>query len=337
MNETYIPDFEDIVLAINNDDLPNVEETVKSTEEIVETVTPVEEIQESTETKYSENADPKAIAFFSELKERNYIIEKEDRPFDGTWESIDSYVEDLPQTVLNSVVENLPDLSKPILQFIAEAGDNITVDELKNFFKAHFEDLEEKTSNIETIDSARNYLEQVYKEQGIKPTLISVMLDKLEDDDSILDEAKAEMEKQSTKTRKVDELISNKSQENNQIKEQQVKFVQDVTTELKSSGWKNERIDKVQNVLKGQEFNNTLRDIVSNPKALVQLADFITYYNKDNKTFNLDVFQKQFETKQTISLKEKLEKNQFSSNSTSSTVSLPNTNKKYDKIEPVFD
>ncbi len=337
MNDIYIPDFEDVVLTITNDDLPVVKEDIVSTNNDVQTVVPTEDTQDIIEPKYSENADPKAIAFFSELKERNYLVERENEPFDGTWETIDSYIEDLPQAVLNSVVEGLPDISKPVLQFIANAGDNITKDELKSFFKSYFEDLEETTTSVETVDSAREYLESVYKAQGIKSNLIGVMLDKLEDDDLILDEAKAEMEKQSTKTRKVDELITNKSQENNQIKEQQVKFVQDVATELKGSGWKNERVDKVQNILKGQEFNNTLRDIVSNPKALVQLADFITYYNKDNKTFNLDVFQKQFETKQTISLKDKLEKNQFSSNSTSSTVSLPNNNKKYEKIEPVFD
>jgi len=335
MNDTYIPDFEEIVIPIKTEEIPVVKN--EEVEEVDKTDVPTEEVPEAEEIKYSENADPKAIAFFSELKERNYLIEREDKPFDGTWETIDSYIEELPQAVLNSVVENLPDISKPVLQFIAEAGDNITKDELKTFFKSYFEDLEEQPVSVETVDAAREYLESVYKSQGIKPNLINVMLDKLEDDDLILDEAKAEMEKQSAKTRKVDELITNKSQENVQIKEQQVKFIQDVSTELKNFGWKPERVDKVQNVLKGQEFNNALKEIVSNPRALVQLADFITYYDKKNKTFDLDVFQKQFETKQTISLKEKLERNQFSSNSTSSTVSLPNNNKKYEKIEPVFD
>ena len=343
MNETYIPDFDEMSISIDISELPKQGSPVEldNSDDNVDQIDPVIETAQddntTAESTYAQGSDPNAITFFTELKDRNYLNEDPNKPFDGTWESLEEHFNNLPQRVLNDVVEQLPELSKDVMRFIAEAGDNITKDELKNFFKTYFEDLDQEPTTVETIDSAREYLEQVYKNQGIKPTLISVMLDKLEDDDSILDEAKAEMEKQSNKTRKVDELITNKSQENNQIKEQQLKFVQDISNELKSSGWKNERIDKVQNILKGQEFNNTLRDIVANPKALVQLADIITYYSKTNKTFDLTAFQKQFDTKGVISLKDKLEKNQFSSSSTASTVSLPNSNKKYDSMVPVFD
>ncbi len=340
MTTEYIPvfdddAFDDIVNTPISEDIIMEDVNTDDTFDIPETQTTETAPQEG--VKYSDKSDAQAIAFFEDLKERNYIIEKEDRPFDGTWESVDAYIEELPQAVLNSVVANLPPVSKDVMRFIANAGDNITKDEMKNFFQTYFEELEQPSVQIETIDSAREFLESVYKNQGIKPSLISVMLDKLEDDDSILDEAKSELEKQDAKPKKTEDLISQKSQEAAAIKQQQTKFVQDIQSELTNSGWKPERINKIQSVLKGQEFNNTLKTIVSNPKALVQLADLITYYDKNTNAFNLDVFMKQKETAQVLSLKERIEKNQFGSKGSSAQPTDNPNSKKYEKIVPVFD
>lgn len=297
-NNELIPDF----------DLPTLE-----LDEIIETEE-ITDITEEQEPIVTQEADPKAKAYFEELKSRGYVDESKE--FNGTWEELDQYFDTLPQQVLDSVVQSLPEVSKDVMRFIATAGENITKEEMKNFFDTYFQEQESKSLTIDTSDDAREFLENHYKELGLRPKAISTTLDTLEEDDELLDEAKKIFEEKN-KQSNVTKLIEEKNKQNTEQQEQAKQRVQKIQEELKTIGWKPDVVKEVTTVLSGNNLNANLTKIITNPKGLIQLANLTRLYNDKTGEFDLSAFIKQIETKPTTSLKDRLENEAFSSSSVS--------------------
>lgn len=320
-NVDVIPDF----------DLPNLEDFEKPIIDEDEEDGGEFKVIEDSEDKGEENkkeepeSDPAAIAYFEQLKQRGYV--DEEKEFKGTWEELDDYFDNLPQEVLNSVVESLPDLSKDVMRFIAASGDNITKEEMKNFFTSYFEDLENKDLSIETADDARQYLEEHYKSLGLRPKVISNTLDDLEEEEQLLEEAKKIFDEKS-KVSKTSKLIEDKQKENQDIQARNQQRVIQIQEELKNIGWKPNVVTEVTKVLSGNNLNTKLKDIITNPKGLIQLANLTRLYNDKTGEFDLESFVKQVETKKTNSLKERLLTDSFSSAGVASKHRDVNPNKK---------
>lgn len=310
----------DIVLDEDALEIETVEETI---EENVETE------DKSEEGEQHENADPVATSFYEELVERGYLDEKEG--FTGSWEELDEMIADLPQRVLNSVIATMPEESKQILRFVAAAGQSLTKDELKEFFESYLR--EGELPNVDTADSAREFLTKVLEEQGIKPRAIQAQLDALEDEDLLIEEAKKVLAQKGSETEKA---IQEKEKETRERRAAQQQFVRSIQEEIKTQNWKPERVAKVQSTF--SSVNTILNDIATNPKAYVQLVDLLTYYNTTSKEFNLEAVTKKAETKAATQLKEKITKNGFSSSgskSRSNTVENNPTNN-FDNLEPII-
>ncbi len=301
-------------LQIIDDLLPEIEiEEVKKEEQVVE------------ETNVEK--DPVALSFYEEMKNRGYFEEKD---FDGSWETLEKELDDFPNKVLASTIASFPDVSKDVLRYIATAGENITKEEMKGFFKAYFEDEPETISNL---DDARNYLESYYKEQGLTQRAVTAMLDDLEDEDKLEEKAKEILSK---KEKKTDSLIEQKYEQNANLEKQARERVIAIEEELNNTKWKPERIDKIKTVLQGNTINTILQDIVNNPKSLVQFADFMSYYDTKNKVFSLENWLKQAETTTVKSVKERISQNMMSSAGTNTKSEQKNPNKLMDLI-PIID
>lgn len=319
LNDLVIPDFE----------LPEIDVV-----DIVET--PEEEVSEEKQEETSQSeveSDAKAIAFYEELKSRGYV--NEENEFKGTWEELDQYFDTLPQQVLNSVVESLPQESKDILKFIATAGQNINKQELKQFFETYFEEQTEKETSIETNEDARQFLNNHYKTLGMKEKAITTILDQMEDDEEILEEAKKIFE-QKTKDSKVQAAIEAKENQNKQLTEQYKERARLIQEELQQVGWKKEKVERVAELLSNQNLNTRLIEVFGNPKTLVQLADFLDLYDPKTKQFDLTAYKNQSLSTATKTLKERLEKENFSSASVSTKHRDANPIEK-DDLVPVFD
>jgi hypothetical protein len=322
--DLVIPDFElpDLDLENSNEE----EEVVNEKDTSQETV--------ESEKEAVVDSDPKAIAFYEELKTRGYVSEENE--FKGSWEELDAYFDTLPQQVLNSVIESLPNESKDILKFIATAGQNITKDELKSFFETYFEEQNEKSFNIETNDDARDFLMQHYKSLGTREKAINIILDNLEEDDEIIEEAKKIFEEKN-KESKTEKLIVKKEEENQELKRQYQERVQSINNELQQTGWKKEKIERVSNLLSNQNLNTRLTEAFKNPKAIVQLADFLDMYNEKTKEFDLTSYKNQTLSTVTKTLKERLEKESFSSASLNTKHRNTDPNKDFeDDLVPVI-
>lgn len=317
-------------MEITNNNLPVfdivLEEEDLNVDQVVEEQEPkTEEI----ETGQQEIADPLAYSFYEELVNRGYLDETSD--FKGSWEELDSMIADLPQRVLNSVIATMPDESKQILKFVAAAGQDLTKDELKKFFNTYFE--ESSAPDVSTNDSARAYLESVLEEQGLKPRAIQAQLDALEDEDALIEEAKKVL---NSKTASTEEIIRQKEQEVREKRQAQQNFVRSIQEEIKSQGWRPERVAKVQTVF--SEVNTILNQVASNPKAYVQLVDLLTYFDPNKKEFDLSVLTKKAESKAASTLKDNITKNGFSSSGSRSGSNIVNDNNtnNLDNYEPII-
>jgi hypothetical protein len=326
-----IPLFDEVLDFVELE--PTQEEDVKTEDTGEDTPITEEIILEKENEVYAEGSDPAAISLYQEMKERGYVDPND--KFDGTWESFDEYFTTLPQKVLDSVIQELPDFSKNLVKFVATAGENITSEELINFVDKHLKAHSEDT-NLDSLDSARSYLENVYKQSGLRASAIQSQLDDLEDSEELIQEAKKHYSENNSK-KETEALIAEKENTNAEIKARQKAYAAELQKELVATGWKQEKIVEIQNTLSGSNFSNAIREITTSPKALVQLANFIKLYDPKQKNFNLDSFVKQVESKQTISLKEKLEKNQFGTGATNTKQNSKANPNEVEKLEPIFD
>lgn len=286
--------------------------------------------------EYSEESDPLAVQTYNHLLEKGILVEDDSSPFDGTWEKLSESLESLPQRVLNSLVNEAPDISKQIVKW-AFSSENLTVDDFKTFAKTYLEELSETDSDIETMDEARDYLEEVYKERGLKPSAIKAALNALEEDDELLDEAKSEKSKQlSTKFSKTTDIIKqNEVAEQERIQRQQT-FVSEVSKALDNTGWSTSKIEGVRKVMSNNNIGVILQNISQSPQALVKLADFLTYYDEKNKDIDYSKFMLKAETKEARDFKTKVELAANTPNSnTKSTLKNPNKDDD-DELVPVL-
>lgn len=313
--ENTLPTFEevndsDVILSVDsfeNTETTEVEETVEVQEEIIEEV----KVEEKVETP---EVDPLAQATYESLVERGLI--EEDDKFDGSFESIDEKLDLLPSKLLKQAIDDLPQHSQSVLKFIAAAGNNLNPDELKKFMKEYIG--EQELPDISNLDSARAYLEQHLKSQGLRDKAIQAQLDDLEDSDELLSEASKLL---TNKEKKTDQLIADKEKENLQLVQDQRAFVESVNTTLTELGWSKPQQQKVLQTI--PKTNDILGQVVKQPKAYVQLMDILSKFN--GKEFDLEAFRIQGESRTNSSIRDKIAKSGFTSASgkTASTESSP--------------
>lgn len=279
-------------------DLEGLQETeIVETQEKGAVETPEEKIEQP--IVYDESADANAVTFYDALKERGFV--EADKDFKGTWEEVDKYIENLPQKVLDTVVEQSPDITKQVLKFVFASDKSIDKVELKSFMDTYLNELD--STEIVTLDAAREFLQKQYEKQGMRPSAIRAQLDELEDDEKLLDEAKAE---QAKTTKKSDDLIRSKQEQTDEFKSKQLAFVQSVNDEIKATGWQASKQHEIVQMFRTNKITNQLQDIFKNPKAFVQLANIVSMF--DGKEIKLDGIIKQEEGKITNGVKNAFEK-----------------------------
>lgn len=301
MEINTLPTFEEVdpsavILSVENVEEGQTETQEESQEEIEETQ------EESSTEETSTSEDPLARAAYEAYVERGFI--EEDDKFDGTFESLDEKLDNLPNILLKQAIEDLPQHSQSVLKFIAAAGSNLNLDELKGFMKEYIG--EQDLPDVSTNDSARTYLEQHLKSQGLRPNAIQAQLDDLEDSDELVSEATKLL---TSKEKKTDQLIQDKEKENEQFAQDQKAFVQSVNTTLTELGWSKSQQQKVLQTI--PKTNDILGQVVKNPKAYVQLIDILSKF--DGKEFDLEDILKKGESRANSSIREKITKSGFTS------------------------
>ncbi len=327
MENNTIPEFDlelddKIVIDLPLEDDDNIANDSKDTSEID---------TGSEETSQTVEQSETAKIIFEQLVEENIL--SEDSEFDGSWEGLRKNVSELPQRILNSLVETRNDVSKDVLRYIF-TSDNITKDEMLNFIKTNLEESVETELQLETMDDAREFLENVYKNKGLKPKAIEATLAALEEDESLLEEAREELEKQKLNAKpKTEKLIAEKEQQEYEEKQRRIEYTNSVISALEDTGWKKTKIDTIKQKIANNEINPTLVEIFRNPKALVKMVDFISYYK--NGDIDYDKFINTIETPKAKDFKTRLETS-ISSPTTSSRSNLKNPEEELNNLKAII-
>lgn len=269
------------------DDLDEKQDVEQEVEEVQE-----EELIQEEEVPQEEDLTL-AKALFDEFTQRGYVTETDDNKFDGSFEWIDKQLEELPDKIQNSILAQIPDEGKSIVDFVLSAGPNLTREKLESFVKDF---LNEDVVTLDTLDDAREFLTKVYQEKGFKKGAIEAQLNDLEDEDTLLEEAKKELGLQQTKIQK--RIEEEKAQTKEQIKAQK-EYEQAVLDNIKSLP--EGRVQPVKQMV--NQIQNVISEIVNDPVTYVKFLDVMSLYNPKTKTFDLSAFEKQATSKATSALK----------------------------------
>ena len=210
--------------------------------------------------------EPDAQAAFETFKRLGVIDEDK---FDGTFESIQTALEEREQNrtaeVANAFIEQAPEMYRKLLQLVYnELEDNdgeVSVDKLQEFVDAFKEDT--STGRIKDEDDAREFLEKVYSEKGMRRAAIKAQLDDLEMDDELINEAKKEMKVH--EERRQNELLEQQEKRYREIEQKREVFMQHLEKEFEGSGWQPQRVNIVKHTL--SQTKDIMAKVSSSPKA----------------------------------------------------------------------
>lgn len=340
-NDNLIPEFDDFEVIVNmaeTDDSVEETEVDETAEEEVQVETSVvettEEIEVEEETEESIEA---AKAVFTTLVHKGII--PDDKDFDGSWTKLEESLTSLPDRIAEDIIDSAPDITKKVLEFAFAAGETITKDALKNFVNTYLEDIDnsEKDVDVTTVEGARAFMkEQLSK--SLKPVAVEAALDAMEDDESLVTEAKAKLE-DVKKTNNHQKLIDDKNTENVQAAERVKQKTLAIQKELVTDNYSKEAIQVITNYLsdKNNKVNTILKQALDEPKALVQLVHFLTKFDDKTKQFNFEGFVKEAATPAVLTAKKNILKDSFSSLPKTTIKKEVSLNKKYDSIEPIVE
>lgn len=305
--------FDELIPIVGEENvIPTVEEetiteSIKddSSKEIIED----EETVEPEENDESENEDfTVSTRFYKEIASHGYVEDDKDQ---YTYDDIDKLItKDLPEKITSEIIESTPEIGRQLMDYVFTKGKDLNKEDLTNFVNTYLTDLDSQSITIDSDESARSYLKDVYSKQGFKETVVEVMLDTLEDENELQKEAKSHLE---NSPKKSDELLNQEKINQQELQKQNEMYIQSINEEFNSLDWDTRKVNR----LKQNLFNGTVASILTkaskSPKATVQLADIADYWDDKTESFNFDKLIQKANSKETKSLKDRIEADMFNS------------------------
>ena len=268
---------EEVVTEVTNsifndfDETEEVEEKVEKKEVKKDIETEVEEIKEDNEDEETDLTSVKTL----------YNYWKDFLPFDDTEEPTLEFLreqqEKLPEKFFLSYIDTRSQVAKDLLEYESKLQ-NSTIEDLKSFFDKY---IDKPVIDVETVEGARNYLKnrpelkKLYKSED----KISEVLDSWEDGDELISRAKEFKEEDDALQVENKKLALQKAEEERQSRLAKDKqFASQVNKTIDELQWKPERKLKVIGEINPQNIAKKWDVISKNPKALVQFADFLSYF-----------------------------------------------------------
>ena len=292
-NNDFLPDFS--LLDLDEPVKKENPEELKQQEPILEPEQ--EKQQEKEEEEEKEDDDVEVIKGVYELFQSKGILpEKEVASWEDFESEINSYKTELPNKIRQEIIESSGEEFKRLYEF------SLTKPELTRADLIDFLQAEENDAQVESINdnlSARTYLKKQYSSQ-FEDNVLDAMLDALEDSDQLLTKAK------SVKTNQAEQKLAQAQAQQEQLIQQQQEFFNSISTELDAQPWKESHRKNVKQAWQSGKVDQTLQAVANNPKALVQLINFLSYYDDTSSNFNLDTFFTKAQSKETNSVKNKI-------------------------------
>lgn len=343
---------------VDIDDIENENKDDKETEETEDTPenkgtsTTVEEEEQdesldddSIFEKYGQDVNPALVRHYEAVKDR--LLLDEGFKFDGK-NIDDAYKQDIKnrnQAIAQNLIDKLPEKAKNILSHVLKTNVDISSEAFDKILKLSKEQINfdfETDDDEKNKENAKNFLTSIYKEKGLKDRVIKSMLEDLEDDDKIIDEAKEEKEARDLKIEEekkkvTDAEIAQKQEEKEKAKLfkleidkelQELKYSKEKTQEIKNT------IFEIDNNTKQSKAITILQKIWSKPKSLVVLSELLNGYDEKTGEFKLERLENKRKTDLNKEIKSTLEEKLTGNGFKNNTQSRRNTtNIDWDEIE----
>lgn len=298
VDTSLLPDFS----LLGLDEKETNDETTEADEQEEEDNDSTEEIQETHEESEESSDEPEEgiesiRIFYDMFKEQGILPEKEVNSFDDLTDEINKYKEELPNQVREAIINEAPEISKNLLDFVMTKP-NVKREDIIEFLSAEAED--ETINNIETDEQAREFLKAEYTKILGDETAAEASVDAFEDKGQLQEKAKALFQN------KAEKLREQASQEREQLEAAQTQFYNDIEQQFESQTWKPEHKTKVMDSWRQGSFVQVINDIKAKPKALVQLMNILSYYDSEKEEFNMDTFFTKASTKKVNDIRERI-------------------------------
>lgn len=287
------------------------EEENASTEEEEETA----ENQSSTDGKDQKDekvdSDKVAQLLYDELKTRGIAPDKDGEVnWDDVEGALSHYTDVLPEQIGEELIKEIPPAGRKLFDYMLTKGKDLSVDDLRTFYQTYLDETRYDVNNLDEETAEQIVKAQLLKE-GKKEGIAQQMIALYKDEEVLIEEAKRYAE--STKT---DKILQDEKTQRRKSKEEVRQFAAQVSKTFKELDWRDDHKRKIQQQLSTGTTDELLSKIMSSPKGVIQLADFVSAYNEETGEINLDRFKKQIGSKDAKSLREKLQEDMFNSGGT---------------------
>lgn len=264
----------------NQDDFTVVGSLADLGEDYAELITSEDK---STEEKAPES-DPQAEAYFELLKDNGIIQVPDDYEFDGTFSGLKQAQELTYQEqykyAQQQIIESMPDQLKTVV----EAGFNGVSD---------INQLIELNKNINlNIDLEKDVNQKALIREELSKTLATDVLEEVIESYADRGKLKEEAERilanrQANVNNEIERMKVQAQQEQLQQQQAMQQFSSSIQQELSSQKWNDTRkrqvLNEITGTIQGQPIIEAkLQRILSDPKQVLVLADFLTYYDGNN-------------------------------------------------------
>ncbi len=297
--------FDDLIDFDNATQMQGEVDTESTIEEVeLEDVTEVEE-----QVEIPDNVDPDLMAHYDYLVQNQFIEPLEE----FTTEAFEERLSALPERYFDAAINSLHSDAQDLLAYVFQLSENADRTKIKEFLDTYYTDT---NMDLDDESNAYDYLKtklestKLYKSEE----KLNAYLDSLIEDGSLIDLAKEtySSDENNLETKRQQEIESLKAQRLSET--QNVKqFYTDLYSELDSYDWKNERKQSIKKVLDPKIAAELNTEIGQSKKALIQLADLYTRFNRETKEFDLSDFEIKANSKKVEATKENLKKGQISS------------------------
>lgn len=209
------------------------------------------------------------------------------------------YRQRVEEQFFSSIPTELQDVYKGVLE-------GVEVDKLLDLKRQQVSEYD-----ISTLDSQRSIVSKDLKEKGINDSVINTIIESLEKEGTLETEASTIVERTKQAAQVQIENLRKEKVEAERLRQEEeqkaiVAFSQNVDKTLQNTNWSDDKKKEVfSHIFQASNGNTPLGEkietIYSNPEHLIQLVDFLTYYDK-SKGFDLTKFRK-VETQETKNIK----------------------------------
>lgn len=303
--DNLIPEFqfdlEDVGVLEDVKPVEEVEET--PVEDTVVETTPAEEIKE----EVPKEANETALGIYKTLIDKGYTSEREG--FKGTYEELDEIFEELPEVIFQGVFSTFPEPTQKLLQYAFAKQEGVTWEELTKFVTEYSSPVETDI-DISDPDKQRDFLLKELVAEGMDKEDALDTIDVWEDKEKLEDVSKKYLDKRKAKSEKqINQTIAEAEKEKARKKKEAKDFTNNIVSEINSTSWNAKRKNVVLDEIRTGQINEKSKVINTSPKALIQLADFYTYFDPKTGEFNLEAYKKQGLSSAVKDIKTNIEKN----------------------------